>query len=206
MKNPPLRGFTVRGFTLIEILVVLVITGFIVAILLQALQQVFRLQTHFGSEIFHTQRGAMYTEWFRQSINGLMPDAAEGKQKFAGERRRMSGLTLFPLNQESGAPASFVWRLEFDARSGQTGLYFDDDGQKQDTLPILAWQGNDGRFIYIDAENESHDSWPPFLGNWPQLPNAIYMESGTPDQLRLIVAAPQGPKTALPRRKDFEAS
>ena len=72
MKNPPLRGFTVRGFTLIEILVVLVITGFIVAILLQALQQVFRLQTHFGSEIFHTQRGAMYTEWFRQSINGLI--------------------------------------------------------------------------------------------------------------------------------------
>ena len=194
-----------RGFTLIEILVVLVITGFVVAILLQALHQMFRLQTLFGSEIFDTQRGAMYTEWFRQSINGLMPDHPDGKQKFAGETQRMSGLTLFPLNEETGTPVSFVWRLEFNGRTGQTGLYFDDGRQQEKPQPILVWQGNDARFIYIDSKNEPHESWPPFFGDWPQLPSAIYLQTGTPQQLRVIVAATLGPQTPFPRRKDIEA-
>ena len=194
-----------RGFTLIEILVVLVITGFVVAILLQALHQVFRLQTLFGSEIFDTQRGAMYTGWFRQSINGLMPDFPDGKQKFTGEPRTMSGLTLFPLNESTGTPVSFVWRLEFNSRTGETGLYFDGGGQQVSAQPILVWQGNDARFIYIDAKSEPHESWPPFLGEWPQLPDAIYLQSGTPQQSRLIVGATQGPQTPLARRKDIEA-
>lgn len=200
-----MRNFQPRGFTLIEILVVLIITGFIVAILLQSLHQVFRLQTHFGSEIFNTQRGAMYTDWFRQSINSLMSVHEDSKQKFSGEQRQMSGLTLSPLDQESGALAPFIWRLEFDPRSGQTGLYYGDAGGKQPALPILAWQGNSGRFIYMDAENEAHDSWPPFLGKWPQLPKAIYLESGAAEQLRLIVAAPRGADTPPLRRKDIEA-
>lgn len=200
-----MRNLHSRGFTLIEILVVLVITGFIVTILLQSLHQVFRLQTHFGSEIFHTQSGAMYTDWFRQSINGLMPDYADGKQKFSGERRKMSGLTLSPLDQESGVPASFVWRLEFDPHSGQTGLYYGDARETRPSLPVLFWPGDSGRFIYIDAENEPHDSWPPFLGKWPQLPRAIYLESGAAEQLRLIVAAPLAADTPPLRRKDIEA-
>ena len=194
----------VRGFTLIEILVVLVMTGFIVAILLQSLHQVFRLQTHFGSEIFRTQQGAMYADWFRESINGLAPDYDGGQQKFRGEQRQMSGLTMAPLNQENGLLAPFVWRLEFDSSSGLTGLYSGNAGQVS-ALQVLAWQGNNGRFIYIDAENVAHESWPPFLGNWPQLPSAIYLETGTANQMRLIVAAPRGADVAPPRRKDIEA-
>jgi general secretion pathway protein J len=194
-----------KGFTLIEILVVLVITGFIVTLLLQSLQQVFFLQKHFGHEIFYTQRGAMYADWFRQSINSLMPDYKEGKHKFSGDYRRMSGLTLAPLAQEAGALAPFVWRLEFDLSSGQTGLYYGNEVEKDSALPLLAWLGNDGRFIYTDAKNEAHDSWPPFLGAWPQLPSSITLESGSGERLRLIVAAPRSADTPPLSRKEIEA-
>lgn len=193
--------FKSRGFTLVEILVVLIITGFIVAILLQGLHQVFRLQTHFGREIFLTQNGAMYADWFRQSINGLMPDHKDGRHKFRGERRLMTGLTLSPLDQESGIPAPFAWRLEFDPRSGQTGLYY---GEGRPGEPILAWEGNTGNFIYMDADGEAHESWPPFLGQWPQLPKGIYLESGAAEQHRLIVAVPRGLDAPLLRRKDMD--
>ncbi len=203
-----MRAFQCRGrswgFTLLEIFVVLIITGFIVAILLQSLQQVFRLQTQFSSEIFHTQNGAMYADWFRQTINGLMPDDPGGPQRFRGDQRQMSGFTLTPLDQETGTPAAFAWRLEFDAPSGLTSLYYGDTGGKK-AKPILSWQSNTGRFIYMDAGNEAHDNWPPFLGKWPQLPSAIYLESGTAELLRVIVAAPRGADTPMLRRKQFEA-
>ena len=116
----------------------------------------------------------------------------------------MSGLTLSPLDQETGTLAPFVWRLEFDSRSSSTGLFYGDAGEKE-ALQILTWQNDGGRFIYIDAENEAHDSWPPFLGKWPQLPSAIYLESGTAEQLRLIVAAPRGADTPPLSRKQIEA-
>lgn len=198
-----MSGSNARGFTLVEILVVMIITGFIVAILLQALHQVFRLQTHFGHEIFHTQKGAMYTDWFRQSINGLMPDHKDGKNRFSGELRQMRGLTLSPLGSESGALRPFAWRLEFDPRSGQTGLYYG-GGQPDERILVLAWDGNSGHFSYVDAENKAHESWPPFLGKWPQLPRTIYLESGAAEQRRLIVAVPRGPEAPLLRRKDIE--
>ena len=193
-----------RGFTLVEILVVLVLTGFIVTILLQSLHQVFRLQTQFGSEIFNSQNGAMYADWFRQSINGIMPDDARGKLKFRGEPRRMTGLTLSPLDREAGTLTSFVWRFAYDSRTGITALQYGDTDEKPATR-VVEWNGDSGRFIYVDADNEVHDSWPPFLGKWPQLPSAIYLQSGTPDQPGLIVAAPRGPATSLLRRKDWES-
>ena len=193
-----------RGFTLVEILVVLIISGFIVTILLQSLHQVFRLQTQFDNEIFHTQNGAMYADWFRQSINGLVPDYDGGKQKFRGEQRSMSGLTLAPLDRETGTLTPFVWRLEFDARADQTRLVYGDANDKA-ALQILRWQSNNGRFIYVDVENEAHDSWPPFLGRWPQLPSAIYLESGEAKQLRLLVATPRGALTPPQQRKVLEA-
>ena len=199
-----MRNAQTSGFTLIEILVVLVITGFIVTILLQALHQVFRLQTHFGSEIFHTQNGAMYSDWFRDSINGLMPDEKSGKQQFRGEARRMSGLTLSPLDQDSGTLARFVWRLEFDRNQSLTSLYFGDAEAKQ-PQQVLAWRSNNGRFVYIDAQNEAHDSWPPFLGSWPQLPQAVYLETGAAEELRVIVATPKATGTPPLTRKEIEA-
>lgn len=196
------RRFHSHGFTLVEILVVLVITGFIVTILMQGLSQVFRLQNNFGAEIYRTQRGAMLADWFRQTINGLIPDYADGRNQFHGESRQLRGLTLSPLRPENGALAPFVWRLEFDRQSGQTRLHY---GAEPTDPVILAWEGDSGRFIYVDANDEAHESWPPFLGKWPQLPKVIYLESGDRDQRGLIVALPKGPTYLLPRRKEIES-
>ena len=189
-----------RGFTLVEMLVVLILTGMITGILMQGLHQVFRLQTHFGRELFNTQQGEMYTEWFRQSVNGLMPDYADGQRRFKGSQREFSGLTLAPLDTATAALLPFDWRLHFDPESGQTQLRY---GSNDDAPTVLAWPGNSGRFVYFDANNEAHDAWPPFLGKWPQLPRAIYLESQNADEPRTIVAVPKGLDDPLPRRKDL---
>lgn len=189
-----------RGFTLLEMLVVLVLTGFIMTILLEGLSQTFRLQQHFGAEQFNTQQGAMRSDWFRQSINGLMPDHEDGRNKFKGDERRMSGLTTAPLTPESAGLASFTWQLKFDPQSGETRLQY---GMENNSPAILAWRGDSGRFVYVDSKGETHDAWPPFLGKWPQLPNAIYLEARKFDAPFTLVAIPKGPDNPLPRLKDL---
>ncbi|HUW36061.1 MAG TPA: type II secretion system protein [Rhodocyclaceae bacterium] len=190
-----------RGFTLLEMLVVMILTGMITGILMQGLHQVFRLQTHFGREIFDTQQGEMYTDWFRQSVNGLMPDYADGKHQFKGTQREFSGLTLAPLDAANTALLPFSWRLKFDPETGRTQLRY---GSGDDAPAVLSWSGNSGRFVYFDANNEAHDDWPPFLGKWPQLPQAIYLENQNATEPRIIVAVPKGLENPLPRQKDLQ--
>lgn len=189
-----------RGFTLLEMLVVLVLAGLVTGILMQGLQQVFRLQMQVGKELFQTQQGEMYEEWFRQSINGTVPDYEDGKNKFKGSARELSGLTLSPLNSAGESLLPFSWRLKFDPQSGNTLLQY---GTADDAPVVLSWLGNSGKFVYFDADNAPHDAWPPFLGKWPQLPRAVYLESQYGDAPRVIVAVPKGPANPLPKPEDL---
>lgn len=189
-----------KGFTLLEMLVVLILTGMITGILAQGLHQTFLLQTHFGRELFNTQQGEMYTTWFRQSVNGLMPDYEDGKHKFKGSAQEFSGMTLAPLNAATETLSSFVWRLEFDPQSGQTQLKYGAGGEAP---VVLNWPGNSGRFVYFDGNDEPHETWPPFLGKWPQLPKVIYLESQNSTEPRIFVASPKGLESPLPRQRDL---
>lgn len=191
---------TDRGFTLLEMLVVLILVSMTTGILMQGLHQIFLLQSRFGHELFNSQQGAMYTEWFRRSVNGMMPDYHDGKHPFKGSAREFSGMTLSPLNAATETLVPFMWRLEFDPASGQTQLRY---GAGEETPTVLSWPGNSGKFVYFDGNNEPHDAWPPFLGKWPQLPKAIYLENQNPEEPRIIVAVPRGPESPLPRQKDL---
>ena len=194
-----MRKFS-AGFTLLEILVVLVLTSLVTGILLQGLQQVYRLQSHFGAEIFHAQHGAMRIDWFRGSINGIMPDHDDGKMRFKGESRRMSGLTMAPLDAPDGALVPFVWRIDFDSKIGEMALYAGDGTEAQ---LVLNWPGNEGRLLYLDGEGNSHEFWPPFSGRLPQVPSMILLEMGAAGKGRKIVSVPRGPDVPWPRQNDL---
>lgn len=189
------------GFTLLEMLVVMILTAMVSTILMQALAQVFALDSRFGRELFNTQQGEMYREWFRQTVTGLMPEHADGTNKFKGERREMSGLTIAPLDTASEALQPFEWQIATDAASGRSELRY---GREAPRRGILSWAGNSGQFVYFDDKLASHDSWPPPLGGpWPQLPRAIHLEYRDSEGERVVVAAPKGPRTPLPRALDL---
>lgn len=189
-----------RGFTLLEMLVVLILTGMISTLLFQALQQVFRLETHFGRELFISQEGEMYTEWFRQTVNGLVPDHPSGRNRFAGNGREIAGLTISPIDTMTGSLVPFAWHLRFDAGSGRTQLRY---GTGEKAMVVMEWPGNSGRFVFYDGKDQAHDSWPPALGKWPQLPKAVFLETMNPLDRRVVVAVPRGPDEALPRQRDY---
>ena len=189
-----------NGFTLLEILVVLVLTSLITGILLQGLQQVYRLQTHFGTELFASQQGAMRIDWFRSSINGIIPDAPDGKNKFKGEARRISGQTTAPLDAPDGTLAPFIWHMDFDPKTGEMALY---SGEGSDAPLVLTWPGNEGRFLYLDEEGRNHEFWPPLSGKPSQVPLMVLLEMGPLGQGRKIVATPRGPDKPWPKQNDL---
>lgn len=190
-----------RGFTLLEILVVLLITGLVTTLLMQGLDQVFRLQRHFGVELFNSQQGAMQANWFRETVNGLVPDYPNGDHLFKGDAEQFTGITSAPLDGLAGRQIPFAVRLQFDPRRDETGLRY---GLDEESPAVLSWPGQSGKFVYIDSTGERHDRWPPFLGQWPQLPRAISLESRKSGAVFVIVAAPKGPVYNLLRLKDAE--
>lgn len=196
------RAARQRAFTLLEMLVVLVLTGLVTTLLLQALYQVLRLQDQSGREVFRMQHGAMREAWYRQAINGLVPDHDKGEHRFRGDRRELHGLTLAPLASGEGILEPFALRLRFDPARGETLLQF---GAPDDAPVALSWPGDSGRFFYVDADGRRHDTWPPFLGREsPPLPAAIHLEASIDGTPRILVAAPRGPTSPSNRRRDVE--
>jgi prepilin-type N-terminal cleavage/methylation domain-containing protein len=188
-----------KAFTLLEILVVLALTGLTAGILLQGIQQVFFLQRHFGVEFFQSQQGLMRAEWFRDCINGLVPEFVDGQHKFRGSERRLQGLTTMPLDAPEGALSGFELSIDFDAKTGEAGLYY---GNITGQQLMLSWPGSMGRFAYIDTDGLRHSEWPPFLGKWPQLPKVIELETGQKGERQILIAAPMGLTKPLPSQKD----
>lgn len=194
------------GFTLLEMLVVLLIAGMALALTSQALGQFKRAYERVD---VHTQRGRefrMAERWFRDSVSGLHPvvgasideelptsDPKVGSTSplwFHGESHRFSGITLLPVLAGQGIPTMQVWSISSD-RSGLDQLVLDEDGRQ---LLIPFPDANQLQLAYMDAEGRAHPQWPPTPESWPQLPAAITL---TLDNRATIVTSITGPKDAL---------
>lgn len=179
-----------RGFTILEMLVVLMIVGFISSILFQALSQTYKLQSRFGLQLAQSQQGAMYTDWFRQVVQGLQTDFVNGKEQFKGTETEFTGTTTSPLSAEYGMPKTVTLSLQFDRQEEMTELLYAVDQQK---MKLSSWSGNKAtRFIYVDAGGEQHDAWPPHFGIWPQLPSMIMLQYQRDSEPQFIAAVPRG--------------
>lgn len=190
-----------QGFTLLEMLVVLILTGLIAGILFQGLNQVFRLQNHFGAELDNMRQSAMLADWFRQVIEGVQPDYEDGQHKFSGSERRIAGLTTSPLQESPGAVAPFVLELRFDSRLGETQLRY---GKGERATVLFGWPGDKGRFVFLDADQTEHDRWPPPLANKAmQRPVAVRLDGERDGRPWVLVAVPMGPDQPRLRARDF---
>lgn len=163
------------GFTLIEMLVVLMIAGMALALGYQSLSQ-WRLASERLTATSDTLRELRLGQaWFEGSVRALTPVA---EAPFNGDARTFSGVTLEPVLARAGAPTSFEWSIR--SEGGRALLELTEGGEQLD-LPL----GRDGtaRFEYVDAGGRTYSQWPPALGMSDHLPASIVLlradESGT---------------------------
>ena len=168
-----------RGFTLLEMLVVLLIAGMALVLTTQALGQYQRANTRAIASERAGREQRNSEAWFRDSVRGLQalapPPGASADPAFEGDARGFHGTTLAPVLQGQGIPIAQRWRIE--PRSGADGLSLEEGGQ---TLELVLPRSGAMRLHYLDAQGVLHDRWPPALGQWPQLPRAILLELSPP--------------------------
>ncbi len=153
----PIPPAAQRGFTLLEMLVVLVLVALISTLLLEGISHVLLLRERLLG--------------VRSSVAGLLPDyptaqsnllfQARSPQVFEGQSDALSGLTLAALDANGGVPTRFSWRL---LRANQ------------EYWAVMGWPGEQGEFRYQDKAGKWHEQWPPALGlEPPQLPSAVLL-------------------------------
>jgi general secretion pathway protein J len=174
MYSPKNLGkFNVKGFTILEMLVVLVLVSFISALLLEGFSYVLHLRSSFLAQLEDLQRGTLQEYWFRSTTAAIITDYRDGSNIFKGEERKFSGLTLAALDQSIGVPTSFTWKMEY--ADGIMVLRYQNSNNK--TWDISYWFNNEGSFRYMDKAGKWHTNWPPKTGfDIPQIPRIIQFQ------------------------------
>lgn len=185
-----------RGFTLVEMLVVLMLVGLLVALVFDALA-VFRVANErVADRSFQVREAALVRHWFAESVAGLrvVRDAPgpgrAGAPAFEGDATGFRGTSLLPLRGGAGVPAGVAWRWD----PGSKELSYRQSGG--DAVVFPAPEGLSG-FAYFDGEGEWHAQWPPRLGTAPALPAAVAWVRETAGGRRLSPVAVLGPREAL---------
>ena len=191
------RCRSVAGFTVLEMLVVLVVVGLIAASLFDGIGRLTDMSWRLGPFLQKSERDQLTKFWFRQSINGAWPDQKDGAHVFVGVATQLSGLTLAPLNEYPGRPTEFKWQLVYDSLRDQTTLVYTGFGPP--ALEVRQWHGSKINFSYLAPDLTWHDAWPPGIEQAAQLPDAVRLFAE--DDHVVVVAAVKGATDALPEGK-----
>lgn len=185
------------GFTLLEMLVVLAITSMVFALLMESLQQAFRIQLKLNEVTSESTGDALADGWLRDLIEGLQPGERLSPQVFKGEPTTLSGLTLRPVSASNeGMPTEFTLSLVVDRQQQVTRLRYRDATLETE---LHVFPSTEARFIYEDEEGAEFEQWPPNRNDPPQIPSLVRLVWRKSDaDFGELVARPSGPLVPLP--------
>jgi len=208
--TPMRRAPGPRGITLIEMLVTLVIVGFVASLVGQALFQLSRVERLLEGGQLRSMADSVRAEWVRSAIESLLPGETGSADRLRGSERELQGLSADVPMLPAPSLARLHLRLVFIEAAGVTQLQLLAPAPVQEAaeaapVVLLSWPGRDGRFRYLDAAGEWRGDWPAPLGPpGAALPRVIAVETGLAE-LRLLLAATRASEVPLPTRRQFEA-
>ncbi len=186
------------GFSLFEMLVVLVITSLMGAVLMQGFGIILATRMSVSNTISNLQQVVLSQNIIVDPLRGILPDYEKNPNQFRGQSRNLSGQTLRPLLSPSGAPTPFKMTLDFDSSSGAMTLIYEEPGRPK--AELARWVGNTAEFKYRDITGPWASNWPPPSGS-PQTPWLIWIDIGP--SLAPLIASIDGPHTRVTRLEDM---
>jgi prepilin-type N-terminal cleavage/methylation domain-containing protein len=194
-----------RGLTLLEMLVTLVILAMVAGILAQALNQLARIERLLEAGQLRSVVVSLRAEWVRNALAAMLPGNTEAERLRGNERDLQALSTEVP-----GLPDTGVRRMHLRMRSNEatqtTVLELLPEGPAEgEPATLLQWAGTEGRFQYLDAQGRWGDRWPPLSSTGGfALPRAVAVETGR-SGAGTLVAAPLAAPDPTPSRAVLEA-
>ncbi len=177
-------SFAPRGFTLMEMLVVLVIAGLLAGLLFSSLQSLGFGESRLADRSARQAREIMVRQWWLDATRSL---AADRTVEFGGGRESFRGLATQALNSGTGHQ-EMQWRIVGGTRSQ---LQLETGGAEALVLDVGA---EELRFAYLDEEQRLQPKWPPAQGLHKPLPVAVVLISDAPSPRTLAIARIEGPR------------
>jgi general secretion pathway protein J len=174
-----------RGFTLLEVLVVLVITSLISVVLIQGFALIVGARTSVQNKIVGLEQSVLRQNIFLEPLRGVLPDYLNRPNVFHGEAKVIRGLTVRSLQSRIGTPIGFSMTLNYDSQRGETALVYQESGFEPQILG--QWEGAESVFRYRDRRGSWLDAWPPSL-DVPQTPWLIQLDMGAGFPSSLVVS------------------
>ena len=186
-----------RGFTLFEMIVVVMITGLIGAVLMQGFGIVLATRLSVTNTIANLQSIILNKNIPIDPLRGLLPDYKKNPNQFRGQARALSGQTLRPLLSPAGAPTAFKMTMDYDTVHDTTTLIYEEPGRTK--AELAHWPGSDQSFKYRDLGGNWVPAWPP-QASTSQTPWLIWIDIG--GSAAPLIAAVAGPHDRITRMED----
>ena len=135
-----------------------------------------------------------------------------GGQSYVSNELRISGTSATAgaaiTRQKSYAPAAYQFQLKFNPDRGTTALQIQPEstafGEQSAPIALAEWEGSNGRFRYLDEDNQWQDVWPVVRlvtsraeltakAIAPMLPKAIELRYGTPAKSIIVAILDRAP-------------
>lgn len=185
------RQISQAGVSLLEVLVVMIVAGLASTIVFQGFSQINIIDRQFRYQNDFMRDQAMTRSWWRSSIEGIQPDYPDGRSKFKGTAKELSGLSTSSLGNIHGAAQPIRWTLEFIPERGTINLV---SHREKISSVVQSWSGSAGEFHYYGTDGKHHTTWPPETGIAPQIPSMIEMRITHNGEHQMLFATPMGPK------------
>jgi general secretion pathway protein J len=192
------RRGNAHGFTLLEMLVVLILVALVSGLLFEAVSRVGDLRVRLSRNLDGAFEATLTSQWFRGTVAMALPDHDGGVDSFKGTPSSFNGLTAQALDGWPGTPTPFAWRLVGEPTTSVTRLeYRSGDGSWRE---IARWSGLAARFRYAGPDGNWIAEWPPALSGGgrlgavvqmqtPQLPRFVRLDGAqAPDSWSTVVA------------------
>lgn len=201
------RRIPQRGFTLVEVLVALVITGMLVSILMGSLYYLFRVEDALRDEIDVRENELRSKAWLSEILGGCLPAAGGSGSEFLGTADEIRCDTSAPLRpQKVLSPRRVTLNLK-KGDEGGTILTYSEEGSRAEAVIIARFPEGESRFRYAGTKKSELDLWPPARNDPETLPRRVFIQIRTPgyDRLEWMVAIRAEPWLEPPVNTPFGA-
>ncbi|NOS89270.1 MAG: prepilin-type N-terminal cleavage/methylation domain-containing protein [Methylococcaceae bacterium] len=189
-----------HGFTLMEVLVVLVLVSLLTGLLMEGFAYVLRLRFSVTTQLKRQRVQQLQEHWYRNLLTGLMVNSRDEPTLFKGSPTVLQGQSINTLDAHIGVLQTFT--LTLDIKGDHTTLRY--QSSNAENWILGEWTAGTAAFSYLDYQGHWLSDWPPKFGVVSQqLPNAIQVHIASETQpITWLVSLP-GRTNPKPRLDDL---